>query len=158
MLDFEFLGLVKNWNYTDGSGGQNITVQVESPVSLLSNSYVVAHGFGGAAGLYNAATNLNQPQNFRADNIAEIQRFTYNSNVVSGTVHNFFNAYGFLEAYGGFGASGKNERGTPAYKILNALHVLTSSNNPTTKEVNQFSPFSRRLRNLGSVGGSPSHD
>ena len=49
MLDFEFLGLVKNWNYTDGSGGQNITVQVESPVSLLSNSYVVAHGFGGAA-------------------------------------------------------------------------------------------------------------
>ena len=154
MLDFEFLGLVKNWNYTDGSGGQNITVQVESPVSLLSNSYVVAHGFGGAAGLYNTATNLNQPQNFRADNSpnAQIADNEYNSNIVSGTVHNFFNAYGFLEAYGGFGASGKNERGTPAYKILDALHVLTSSNNPTTKEVNQFSPFGRIVsKNIHSL-------
>ena len=153
MLDFEFLGLVKNWNYTDGSGGQNITVQVESPSSLLSNSYVVAHGFGGAAGLYNIATNLNQPQNFRADNLsAQIRDFTYNSNVVSGTVHNFFNAYGFLEAYGGFGASGKNDRGTPAYKILNALNVLTASDNPTTPEVNQFSPFGRIVsKNIHSL-------
>ena len=145
MLDFEYIGLVKSWNYTDGSGGSNISVQLESPVSLLANSYVVANGFVGTTGLYNSATNITMPQNFSTDNnkITTINQFDWRGNIRTGAVHNFFNAYGMLETYGGFGYSGYNENGTPSHLILRALSALTSSTTPTAKSIQQFSTFGR---------------
>lgn len=145
MMDFEYIGLVKNWNYTDGSGGQNITVQIESPVSLLANSYVVASGFAGTTGLYNSASGAISPQNFRANDTDTplLTQFDWNGNVRDGAVPNFFNAFGFLETYGGFGFSGNNSEGTPAAMLIDALAVLTSSTTPTSKAVQQFSTFGR---------------
>lgn len=145
MMDFEYIGLVKNWNYTDGSGGQNVTVQIESPVSLLANSYIVANGFAGSTGLYNGANGSINPQNFRANDTDTplLTNFIWNGNVKDGAVANFFNAFGFLETYGGFGYSGYNSEGTPASLLINALAVLTSSTAPTSKAVQQFSTFGR---------------
>jgi len=145
MLDFEFIGLVKNWNYTDGSGGQNISLQLESPTSILANSYVVASGYKGSVGLYNAASQMIMPQNFSTDNnkITTINQFDWRGNVSDGAVHNFFNAFGLLETYGKFGYSGHNEQGTPSHLIKQALTALTSSDTPLAKSVQQFSTFGR---------------
>lgn len=139
LQDFEFIGLVKNFSYQDSSSGQNISVTLESPLSLLSNAFVITSGFQGSVSLYNSSTFRALPQNY-SDKTHTSQQ--WNANVHEGGVHNLFNVFGFLETYYGFGASGLNDQGVPTAFILDALEALTSSTNITTR-VQQFSTYGR---------------
>ena len=133
--DFEYSGLVKNWEVSAGSGGETAAVTIESPASLLANSYVIVGDYAGSifARSTNTAT-IGSPRNYYGD------QANYDAKIQYGAMHNLFNVFGFLESFE-FGFSEQNEQGIPISYIINALLVLTSEKDKSTSKA--FTPFQR---------------
>lgn len=168
--NFEFIGLVKNWERNNRPGGISYTVTIESFDEILDNCHVILQSFNGAIfnvnssvlqsildGLGDAGiastTNLqpNQiggPVNFPLANTAPGTIPRFDEKIKRGNLPNVFNVYGFLESMGnsGFGGSKLNSEGLKASDIIDALQALTSSinfNSRTTVSDKAFSPFGR---------------
>lgn len=142
MMDFEFSGIIKNWEYSDSSGGGTASVTIESPTSLLSNSYLIIGDYAGCVFGKTAATIIGGPKNWAQDGL------TNTGTISEGAIHNLFNVFGYLESFG-FGASQINDQGIPASRILDALQVLTSAT-PSTSRIYKFSPFGRIIGRTAS--------
>lgn len=138
MMDFEYAGLIKNWEYSDNSGGGTISVTLESPVSLLSNSYIIIGDYTGCVFGKTSAMLLGGPKNWSKSGL------TNTGTISQGAIHNLFNVFGYLESFG-FGNSDFNDQGIPASFILDALQSLTSiTPRPVADSViARFSPFAR---------------
>jgi len=136
MQDFEFSGIIKNWDYNEGSGGATSSVTIESPTSLLSNSYVIVGEYAGSIFGKLSSASIGGPKNYTGPNLI------YNGTVRQGAIHNVFNVFGFMEDLG-FGKADVNDQGMPVSKILNALSVLTSNTDETISP--KFSPFKRLI-------------
>ena len=133
--DFEYSGLVKNWEVSAGSGGETATVTIESPASLLANSYVIVGDYAGSifARSTGSAT-IGSPRNYYGG------QANYDAKIEYGAMHNLFNVFGFLESFE-FGFSEQNEQGIPISSIINALLVLTSEKDKNISKA--FTPFQR---------------
>jgi len=133
--DFEYSGLVKNWEVSAGSGGETAAVTIESPASLLANSYVIVGEYAGSifARSTNTAT-IGSPRNYYSG------QANYDAKIQYGAIHNLFNVFGFLESFE-FGFSEQNEQGIPISYIINALLVLTSEKDKNVSKA--FTPFQR---------------
>jgi hypothetical protein len=133
--DFEYCGLVKNWDHTVGTGGGTTSVTIESPASLLANSYVIVGEYAGSIFSRSTSTaSIGAPRNYVGSAV------DYTPDVGKGTIHNLFNAFGFLESFS-FGYSDSNDQGMPISYIINALQVLTSEKDKASKGA--YSPFGR---------------
>lgn len=133
--DFEYTGLIKNWEVSAGSGGETASVTIESPASLLANSYIIVGDYSGSifAKSTSGAT-IGSPRNYYGD------RAIYDGKIEHGAIHNLFNVFGFLESFD-FGFSDANEQGIPISSVINALLVLTSEKNKAVSQA--FAPFQR---------------
>lgn len=138
MMDFEFSGLVKNWEYSDSSGGGTTSITIESPNALLSNSYLIISDYSGCVFGKTGSMNIGGPKNWSKSGL------TNTGTVSQGAIHNLFNVFGYLEN-SGFGDSRINDQGVPASLILDALQILTSTT-PIPQDgsvISRFSPFGR---------------
>jgi hypothetical protein len=133
--DFEYTGLIKNWEVSAGSGGETASVTIESPASLLANSYIIVGDYAGSIFAKSTATGtIGSPRNYYGD------RANYDGKIEHGAIHNLFNVFGFLESFE-FGFSDANEQGIPISSVINALLVLTSEKDKNVSKA--FSPFQR---------------
>ncbi len=133
--DFEYCGLIKNWDFSAGSGGGSASVTVESPASLLANSYIIVSEYAGSIfARSTSSAGIGAPRNY----IGALADYT--PDVGKGTIHNLFNVYGFLESHS-FGYSESNDQGMPIAYVMNAIEVLTSEKNKLGK--GRYSPFGR---------------
>lgn len=139
--DFEFAGLIKNWDYTLGSGGAAISVTIESPNEILNNSHIIIDKYRGSIFSKLAASSIGRPNNYTGTALS------HTGFVGQGAIPNVFNVFGFLENYG-FGESGINEQGIPVINILNALQVLAGEQNKSA--YSQFSPWGRIIHRVAS--------
>lgn len=120
--DFEFTGLIKNWERDEGSGGFKYTVVLESLDSILSDCHIILNKYAGT--LFSMADGATVGGAF--NQIGQYQGVTNHGTISQGAIPNVFNVYGFLESYG-FGTSDRNDEGITANNIKNALAVLTSN-------------------------------
>ena len=128
MGDFSFGGLVQSWSKNLSSTGRSYTVTINSMQSLLSSCFIILDKFAGAIFSKSLAggTLYGSPRNYTKTN-----QVIYGGSIAEGNLPNVFNVYGFLESLGidGFGGSRKNNDGISANKIVDAITVLTSSQN-----------------------------
>lgn len=135
MADFEFCGLVKNWEKSVSSGGGLISVTIESPASLLANSWMIIEDYAGS--IFAAiGQGVGGPKNAWAGGL------NYQGNIRQGALPNVFNIFGFMESHG-YGASYITDEGLPVVNILDSLMVLTSEKNKAAPK--PFSPFGRLI-------------
>jgi hypothetical protein len=166
--NFEFIGLVKSWERNNRPGGITYSVTIEGFDELLDNCHLILQSFNGAIFNINSSAlqdilddlgdanivstsnllNNNQiggPINFPAPTgIATTNNF--DEKIKRGNLPNIFNVFGFLESMGsnGFGGSKLNSEGLRASDIIDATHVLTSSENFDNRALDKaFSPFGR---------------
>ena len=133
--DFEYSGLIKNWELSAGSGGETATVTIESPASLLANSYIIVGDYAGSIFARSTSTaTIGSPRNYYG------ALANYDAKIEQGAIHNLFNVFGFLESFE-FGFSEQNEQGIPISYIINALLVLTSEKDKSVSKA--FTPFQR---------------
>jgi len=119
--NFEFIGLVKNWERNNRPGGITYSVTIQSLDTILNACKVILKDYNGGLPI---PTLLNT------------------------TIPNLFNVYGFLESMGinRFGGSGLNDNGISARLVIDALRVLTSSSRVFTRNDDfSYSPFGRIL-------------
>jgi hypothetical protein len=160
--NFEFIGLVKSWERNLRPGGLTYTVTIESFDSLLDNCHIILQNFNGAIfGINSSITSLDDllsqlnnndiggPVNFPVENI------NFSNSIARGAIPNVFNVFGFLESmgFGGFGGSKLNSQGLRFNDIIDALQVLTSSQNTNLRTIDKaFSPFHRIIsKNIASA-------
>lgn len=143
MGNTEFIGFIKSWELQNGFSGKTYSVTLESLDSILNQSYVIINKYTGSIFTI-TSTNSSDAESYGAP-----FNFTSNNNLVytgqnilnQGAIPNVFNVYGLLES-GGFGNSGKTERGISPNLIKDALMVLTSTE-PANSIPAQFSPYGR---------------
>jgi hypothetical protein len=133
MEDFEFSGVIKNWEKSLSSGGGVTSVTIESPASLLNNSWIIIGNYAGS--IFGKLQGIGGPKNYTGSAL------TYQGKIAEGALANVFNVYGFLESFG-FGASYQTEEGIPVLQVLDALSILTSENTKSNT-LRQYSPFGR---------------
>lgn len=139
----QFIGFIKSWELQNGFSGSTYSVTLESLDSILNQSYIITNKYDGSiftmtAASVQASGNYGAPFNFTSN---PGLRYTGPHILEQGAIPNVFNVYGFLES-GGFGASGKTDRGISPNLIKKALTVLTSAE-PASTVPAQFSPYGR---------------
>lgn len=155
--NFEFIGLVRNWERNNRPGGITYSVTIESFDSLLDSCHCILQSFNGA--IFNVSSSalenlLNNTQNLSSNQIGGPTNFPlaanfaqkFDENISRGNIPNVFNVYGFLESMGSnrFGGAKLNSEGLRANDILDSIQTLTSSNNSRPLD-KAFSPFGRIL-------------
>jgi hypothetical protein len=149
--NFEFIGLIRNWERSNRPGGITYSVTIESFNSLLDNCYVILDKYAGSI--------FGKQNGYKGTPINNVntELFTYDGLLREGNIPNIFNVYGFLESFGldFFGGSNYNDQGISAVSVLQALSALTSSHNRLDRDF-AYSPFGRILsktiaRDNGSV-------
>lgn len=144
----EFLGVVRSWEKSRGSGGTTYTVTLDSIDYILDHSYVICNKYTGTIFTKSSSATYGGPYNYAGS----VSAHSYTGTLADGVVPNVFNAYGLLES-GGFGWSGRNDRGIPANLIVRALSVLTSTENANETHT-AFSPLGRIILKNGTGSGS----
>lgn len=138
--NFEFIGLVKDWERNNRPGGITYSVTIESFDSLLDNCQVILDKYGGSI--------FGRQGNFKGTpvNDVNIANFDYTALLSEGSIPNIFNVYGFLESFGVdfFGGANYNENGISANDVISGLSALTSSHNRLDRDA-AFSPYGRIL-------------
>lgn len=167
--NFEFIGIVKNWERNNRPGGITYSVTIESFDEILDNCHVILQSFSGAifnlkssvlqgildnlgdAGIVSTANltsdQIGGPINFPLPTgIGIVNKF--DEKIKRGNLPNVFNVYGFLESMGfsGFGGSKLNSEGLRGSDIIDSIQVLTSSQDFSLRPLDKaFSPFGRIL-------------
>jgi len=167
--NFEFIGIVKNWERNNRPGGITYSVTIESFDEILDNCHVILQSFNGAIfnlkssvlqnildGLSDAgvaatarlsSNQIGGPINFPPPTgIGIVDKF--DEKIKRGNIPNVFNVYGFLESmgFGGFGGSKLNSEGLKGSTIIDSIQVLTSSVDFSQTPLDKaFSPFGRIL-------------
>jgi hypothetical protein len=151
--DFEFSGIVKNWENTGNSGGtQTYTVSIESPSFLLSQTQMILGDYTGAIFV--------KSNSFPPFGFSKFAYGDYRGKIAEQNIPNVINVYGYLEDVTNinsnqpldssgvpeyrFGASGRNDEGLLAIPIIAAAQDLLNSPLPYTKQkIMRYSPFGR---------------
>jgi hypothetical protein len=151
--DFEFSGIVKNWENTGNSGGtKTYTVSIESPSFLLSQTQMILGDYAGAIFV--------KSDSFPPFGFSKFAYGDYKGKIAEQNIPNVINVYGYLEDitnvnsnqplddYGipkyQFGASGRNDEGLLAIPIIMAVQDLLNAPQPYTKQkIMRYSPFGR---------------
>ena len=148
--NFEFIGLVKNWERNNRPGGITYSVTIEGFENLLDNCWIILDPYGGSifgaqgAGKGTPVNDIN------------LNNFNYNGLLSQGNIPNIFNVYGFLESFGidFFGGSNRNDNGLRATDVLSALAALTSAHTRLERDA-AFSPFGRILtKSMADINGN----
>ena len=131
MGNFSFCGLVQSWNRNLSSSGQSYSVNIYSMQSLLNSCYIIIDKYAGSIFTYNNSDGTalyGSPKNFLGP-YPGTESLVHEGHIGRGNIPNVFNVYGFLESLGinNFGVAKNNERGMSANKIVDAIHILTSS-------------------------------
>jgi len=153
--DFEFNGVVKNWQNTGGANGiKSYTVIIESPAFLLNQTQMILGDYDGALFVKNSS------QNFPLKGFPALVRGQYRGDIIDQAIPNVINIYGYLEDITNvntnlpvndynipeyrYGASGRNENGIQAINVISALNDLLNSENFLQKEkILRYSTFGR---------------
>jgi hypothetical protein len=145
----EFIGVVRSWEKSTSSAGIIYTVTMDSADYILDHAYVICNKYTGTifTKIDNEGVLYGGPYNYTGSSTEK-----YKGTFEQGAFPNVFNAYGFLES-GGFGGSGRNDRGVPANLIVDALTILTSTQEAKNAPV-AFSPFGRIILKSGTGAGS----
>lgn len=147
--NFEFIGLVKNWERNNRPGGITYSVTIEGFENLLDNCWIILDPYGGS--IFGAqGAGKGTPVN----NI-DLDQFNCNGLLSQGNIPNIFNVYGFLESFGidFFGGSNLNDNGLRAVDVLSGLAALTSSHTRLARDA-AFSPFGRILtKSMADING-----
>lgn len=147
--NFEFIGLVKDWERSNKPGGITYTVTIESFDNLLDNCQVILDKYGGSI-FGRQGINKGTPVND-----INIDSFDYTATLAEGSIPNIFNVYGFLESFGidFFGGSNYNDNGISANDVIKGLSALTSSHNRLDRDA-AFSPYGRILtKTIANISG-----
>ncbi len=153
---FEFCGVVKSWEKSGAqSGGQRTyTVIIEVPTFLLNQTQMILGDYTGSIHTKWAGSNYGTPR---------YQVGTYTGDLYEQNLPNVINVFGFLEdttdpnarlgttlttennvPIYSYGASGRNEEGITAGKVLEGIVALLDSPDPFNKDkVLRYSPFGR---------------
>jgi hypothetical protein len=137
--DLYFGGVVNSWKNVGSQGGSlSYEVEIRSLASLLNGCHLIIDHYAGTIATLVAGTSVDNPtgedvcvpSHYNIGNLPN-----YNGTIRQGTLPNVFNVYGFLEA-GGFGNSGRTDRGIPAALIYDTIVTMLG---PGTND--SHSPF-----------------
>ena len=126
--DFEFAGLLQNWEKKHGSGGFTYTVTLCDPRLLLENVSVIISDYADSVDGGVGSTDTIAVENLiNAYGFAEANGFPCSQQLIKGA--------SFGSPAGGFGGSYNNNEGTPYNIIKNAIMYLLGRDGPVTKNV-----------------------
>tara|TARA_R110000824_G_scaffold128568_4_gene289494 strand:+ start:5199 stop:13643 length:8445 start_codon:yes stop_codon:yes gene_type:complete len=141
--DFEFAGLLQNWEKKHGSGGFTYTVTLCDPRLLLENVSVIISDYADSIDGGMSSTDTAAVENIvNAYGWAESKGFNCDQVLIKGA--------SFGSPAGGFGGSLNNNEGTPYNIIKSAVMFLLSQTTPVRENVagiiKTFSAGSARFR------------
>jgi len=115
-LVFSYNGIVNRYERNQGTSGTHYSVSINDPRMILEGSQLILDKYMGTTAPADASHGLVTSPFLR----------NYNNGWLG--YYNIINVFGYYEGGFNYGAASKNESGMPWLKVLDAMHIMLTSN------------------------------